>query len=620
MGRRPQTSPPRDHALVVVVASSAKLAERVRHACRGTDQVVIVDGDAELQNALSTNVRLIVVGDASRGLRGADLVHKLQSHYSRNAHPVPPIVTVGVDLPLGEVFYRAPAQIGDAEFVSIINSALSTRRPPEIALDRDAQRLNQIYQYGRRLADQRDLVAAARLAASAAAALVSGEHAHVWYVDEASGSLWAGGGALQEEENQELSAAHGIAGFAVRVNQALAVTRASDDPRFVSAVDNPMGKRDDRLVAVPVATAGGEVHAVLVVTRHSNAAPFSDGDVGDLRELAHAWAPFLHQQSKELHVKNLVQSEYVNPGGERLFRDEALAAQQFRTATGDVIRVHPGWVKGVFWLIIGGFFAALLFSAIARVHRYAKGPAVIRITGRSEVISTTPGSVAAVRVAPGQRVAAGQLLVQLSNNEQSAAMATIQAEFERNLIVYLQAPNDPGIRQSLSGLVRQRDTAKAALEARQIYAPHDGVVREVLVGEGQLIEPGTVVASLAVPNAPGGARIVAFIPGSERPRLAAGQELRITISGFREADMILKVDRVSNEILGPQEAVRRYLGGRFAEATQIAGPVVVVEGTIATTSFVDSGETFEIPDGMSGLAEIKLKSESMLKTLIVGEK
>ena len=84
--------------------------------------------------------------------------------------------------------------------------------------------------------------------------------------------------------------------------------------------------------------------------------------------------------------------------------------------------------------------------------------------------------------------------------------------------------------------------------------------------------------------------------------------------------MILKVDRFTNEMLGPQEAVRRYLGGRFAEATQIAGPVVVVEGTIATTSFVDSGETFEIPDGMSGLAEIKLKSESMLKTLIVGEK
>lgn len=614
MGRRQQTTPPRDQAVVAVISTQTSLAARVRGAVRAADEVITVAPDRITE--LPSEARLIVLGDLGGSPPGG-VVAELSRRYQAAGLRLPPVVTVGVRQPVEEAFYQATATLGDRELHTIIASALALKQPPEIALDNRTHRLNRIYEYGRRFAEQRDLVAAAKMAANAALDLVSATRAHVWFVDETEGALWSGGDG--DEAHPALGAAHGIAGFAVRVGQLIAVPRAGDDPRYNPIVDNPHGAKDDRLAAVPIANAGGEVHAVLVATREKSLAPFGDDDLFDLRELAQTWAPFLHQLSKELQVKHVIQQAYANPNGDRIFRDEALAYQQLRTASGDVIRVHPGWVQSVVWLIVGAFVLGVVFTSIARVHRYAQGPAVIRMAGRSEITATQAGTVAAMRVKTGQSVAAGQLLVKLSDTEQTAAFSTAQAEFERNLILYLQAPNDKGIRQALSSLVKQRDAAKAALDARQIYAPHAGVIREILVGEGQRIEPGTVVASLAAAHGAGGARIYAFIPGTERPRLQVGQQMRLTIAGFRNTHVVIDVDRVSTEILGGEEAVRRYLGGRFTDSLTLTGPVVVVEGSLNKTSFQADGDTFEMPDGMAALAEVRLKSEPMIVALVAGE-
>lgn len=95
--------------------------------------------------------------------------------------------------------------------------------------------------------------------------------------------------------------------------------------------------------------------------------------------------------------------------------------------------------------------------------------------------------------------------------------------------------------------------------------------------------------------------------------------MRLTIAGFRNTHVVIDVDRVSTEILGGEEAVRRYLGGRFTDSLTLTGPVVVVEGSLNKTSFQADGDTFEMPDGMAALAEVRLKSEPMIVALVAGE-
>src|SRR5262249_13117063 len=144
---------------------------------------------------------------------------------------------------------------------------------------------------------------------------------------------------------------------------------------------------------------------------------------------------------------------------------------------------------------------------------YSEGAAVVRITGRTDLIAYDGGSVTAIEVTPGQTVTENQVLVRLHDTEQANKMRGLDAEFERKLVAYLQTPADPNVRTALSTLVAQRESAKASVDARVIRAPHDGTVREVLVNVGQRIEPGKVVASVARKDVAEGLAVLAFVPG-----------------------------------------------------------------------------------------------------------
>jgi membrane fusion protein (multidrug efflux system) len=286
-----------------------------------------------------------------------------------------------------------------------------------------------------------------------------------------------------------------------------------------------------------------------------------------------------------------------------------------RGQRGDVVRVHPGWVRAAYWLVLAALLAAVIYAALAHVHQYAEGAAVVQVTGRSELIAHEAGTIGALDVVRGQKVERGQVLARLHDAEQVGQLRTLETEFESKLVAYLQSPADPAVKQALGQIRSQRDSARLGVESRTIRAPHAGVVTEVLVRNGQRVEPGSVVMSIAQDLRAEGLTVIAFLPGGERPRLRAHQPFRLTLPGYRGAHLESEVRAIS-EVLGATEARARFLGERLGDSLPLAGTVVVVEARLASPTFEADGETFQLHDGMIGLAEVQMQSRSLLMSML----
>jgi membrane fusion protein (multidrug efflux system) len=259
-----------------------------------------------------------------------------------------------------------------------------------------------------------------------------------------------------------------------------------------------------------------------------------------------------------------------------------------------------------------------VFAALAKVHEYTSGAAIVRVTGRSDVVAFETGTVTALEVERGEVVEEGQALARLHDAEQLGHLRGLETEFERKLVAYLQTPADTPVRQALAQIVSQRESARAGVEAKVIRAPRAGVVKEVLVRNGQRVDAGTTVMSIVEQGATEGLSVLAFVPGTQRPRLRPRQQLTLTLPGYRGARISTRVIAVSSDVLGPNDARTRYLGERLGESLPIQGSVVVVEALLSSPSFEADGERYQLHDGMIGTAEIRLGSRSVLETLIPG--
>jgi multidrug efflux pump subunit AcrA (membrane-fusion protein) len=459
---------------------------------------------------------------------------------------------------------------------------------------------------------------AARVAVEAVVALTYSDRARCVFCDEDSGALWAEGTmTMAVQVEREGYASTGLVGFAVRTVASIAVPHASDDALYNHDIDDPRGHGRERILVQPVTGLDGHVHAVLIALREPDKRPFTEYEVGTLEALATAWQPYLEVLAMRVEADNIL-GDQLDKGPSEMFRQEAIVHMVRRGARGDVVRVHPGWVRAAYWLVLLSLVGAVTFAALAHVHQYTEGPAIVRYTGRSDVVAFEAGTIAALDVTRGQTVVAGQALARLHDNAEIGRLNGLENEFERKLVQYLQNPADPAVKQALAQIKSQRDTAKASLDSRVIKAPHAGVVKEVLVRNGQHVDPGKVVLSIVETGASEGLTVLAFVPGTDRPRLRAHQTLSLTLPGYRNARIAAEVRAVSSEVLGAAEARARYLGERVGDSLPLNGSVVVVEARLATGDFDADGQNYQLHDGMTGIAEIQLQSHTVLESLLPG--
>ena len=253
------------------------------------------------------------------------------------------------------------------------------------------------------------------------------------------------------------------------------------------------------------------------------------------------------------------------------------------------------------------------YAIVGTVDEYASGVGIVRVQGRRELTARLTGTVSAVEAQPGQRVRSGQVLARFHGDE--AELERLSREYDLQLVKVLDDPTDQAARARLTEIRSAREQARSQVDERLIKAPVDGVVSDVRIQPGKLIEAGMTVLSLV----PDDARfeIIAVLPGNYRPRLKPGMPLRLQMLGYAYSYSEVLIDTIGDQVVGPAE-IRRFLPTELADTLAIQGPVVLVTATLASPTFEAEGKTYEYFDGMQGVAEARIQSKSILVTLLPG--
>ncbi|HEX3760933.1 MAG TPA: HlyD family efflux transporter periplasmic adaptor subunit [Kofleriaceae bacterium] len=568
-------------------------------------------GDAALARIAAGGARILVVGRQLTDTTGEALLERTAAFVSDRRMPVTFLLagadgaTPAIDDAEVPVFYRLVRGMEPGRVSELMNRA-AARLPPPPPRESDPACAAIVRAHATAIGAELDPAGAARAAVAAVIELVDADRARCLYCDDESGVLWPG----------DSSASAGLAGFAVRAGVGVIVPRAGDDPLYRAEIDDPGSTGRERLAVQPVAGPDGHVHAVLIAVRGAARPPFTTAELDRLEALAAAWGPYLVYLELRLEADAIL-GDQLDRGPSDLFRQQAITHLVRRGQRGDVIRIHPGWIPAAYWLVLASLAAALIFAAIAPIRQYAGGAAVALVTGSSELLAHEAGTIDSLGVVRGQRVERDQVVARLHDAEQVGQLRALETEFESALVAYLQSPGDPQVKQALGESRAQRDRARLGVEARTIRAPRAGIVTEVLARNGQRVVPGTAVLSILEDAGAEGVEVVAFLPGSERPRLRLHQPLRLTLPGYGDAHITGEVDAIS-EVLGATEARARFLSDRRGDGVPAAGPVVVVEARLSSRAFESDGQTLQLHDGMVGAAEVQTRSCSLLQSLIPG--
>ncbi len=298
-----------------------------------------------------------------------------------------------------------------------------------------------------------------------------------------------------------------------------------------------------------------------------------------------------------------------------LFRREALEEYADGREEGSLLRVSPRWTAWTYPALLAVFLAGLLFVVFGRVREYASGPAIVRMAGHAELTARAAGTVEDVLIAPGERVAEGQVLVRFYSAAEQNEVERVRSEFELQLVRLLRDPADESARAAAAAIRPQLVLAEARLAERTVIAPHAGTVSDVRIRPGQLLAAGDPVLTLLRENQD--LELIAIVPGRYRPLLATSMRLRFEVSGYAHAYLDLEISAVGDEVVGPN-AVRRYLGAEVGDAVRLTGPVVVVRAPLPTGTFTADGREHDFFPGMQGIAQIAVRRESILVALVPG--
>jgi multidrug efflux pump subunit AcrA (membrane-fusion protein) len=506
------------------------------------------------------------------------------------------------------IFYLSQRPPSLDELAALIGNAVrlyEARRgaPPPPAAPAISSRF-EISEVLRQLALQPGLGERAEVLAEAAREAVDAPRAYCLLYDPHDDTLWTRDRATGSERRD--SAAVGIASFVLRSGMGLLLPRAGRDSRYDREADDPEGDGSERLIAAPVRDEDGRVLAVLVAVRSARESEFGPAHLELLERLAAPAAAFLPPARPEEAL-----------GDDPLFRREALESYQALDEAHDPLRISPSWTRWTYWTLLAALLAAVLFSLVGEVKEYASGIAVVWMGTRDDVTAEAAGTVTVVEVAPGQRVRPGQVLVRLHGAQEAAELARLDQEFELQLINRLRDPSDTGAEQALIALRTQRQLASERLGERTLRAPSSGTASDVRVRPGQYLTAGQAVLSIV--HDQDRPSLVVLLPGEFRPQLRRGMPIRFEMSGYRYAYQKLTVDAVGEEVVGPNEA-RRYLGPEIGDAVQLNGPVVILKARLPRPTFQAEGRAYRFHNGMHGNAEVEVRSEKILVTLVPGLK
>jgi biotin carboxyl carrier protein len=522
------------------------------------------------------------------------------------------VITVsrsGALAPAG-VYYQIDRSLDGEAIRQVVAGAFAQHRKPAAMPElTDAVRIARLAGAARLVAMQRSAMDLARAIAVEAPALVDANRASCLFFDAEAGLLWSAHDP--DEQGGIESPIAGLAGFAARTGALAVVDRAGEDSRYRPEVDNPSGKPEDRVAAVPIVDPNGEAHAVIMIVRDGRAAPFDGADRDLMVAFAARVAPVLDAFALEAKAESLTPPEPTP------FRPEAVAAYKARKDEGAALRLAPRWAAIVYWVLIALVVIGISYLCFARVNDYAEGPAVVIAEGQQAVTVRAPGTVSEVKVAVGDKVVAGQELVLLYGGTEAADLAATELQFERALVERMQRPDDTGAANGLAQLVAQRDRARHGLAEKTIRAPVSGTIATVRLRAGQPVQAGQ--EALTIVSGDGGVTLLCFLPASYAPLMKQGLTIRLELDGHPRAYQRTKVASFTTNASGPG-AVSQYLGDQLGDTVPVPGAVVLVRGHMEETEFVADKKKLKYRHGMTGKVAVRVRSQRMILSLIPGLK
>lgn len=300
---------------------------------------------------------------------------------------------------------------------------------------------------------------------------------------------------------------------------------------------------------------------------------------------------------------------------EALFRAEALDHHAHGEEEGDVLRFDKKWTHFAYRLVAGAAIVGFLFVSLFNIDEYAAGPAVVRVDGRRMITATVPATVEGFDLTPGQFVEVGAVLVRTYNVDEANELARATAEFDRQLVRMLRDPNDTTVKTSLATLRTAKEQARNVYESRTIRAQVAGYVSDVRVRPGQHVNAGDVLLSISPKDAVD-VSLMAMVSAEYRPMLKPGLKIRFELDGFRYEYSDLLATDISAEAVGSVE-VQRLLGQERSDSVTLdPGAKVIVTAKLPAATFSSEGRPYGYFDGLTGNAEVCVRSEPILVTLI----
>jgi hypothetical protein len=367
----------------------------------------------------------------------------------------------------------------------------------------------------------------------------------------------------------------GLIGYAARTGEGMRIPFATRDPRYDPNADNPTNQAEIHFIAHPIRNFDGSVFGVLTAVRSPDSEPFSVENEVCLEALATWMAPLLQMIWSELST---TMDEVASSTTSHIFRKEAIKSYDDNDSVGKPVWKIPQWLLWSHMLSVIFLSVGLAYLFLARAPEVISGPAVIRVKGKTTVEALGSGIVSEILVSRGDRVSKGDVLLRIEPN-----------------------PGD-----SLLDRIR-----------KEVRAPINGTVADIWIRSGQPVNAGEGVLTLSAGE--GGNEAIALLPGTYAPQVHARMAIVLRIDGYPQSREMFAIHDVDAENISSNDA-DRYIGKETAHTLNITAPVLLVRVEVPEDSFKSSSERFAYHDGMTAHAEVRVRREPLLFTLIPGVK
>lgn len=297
---------------------------------------------------------------------------------------------------------------------------------------------------------------------------------------------------------------------------------------------------------------------------------------------------------------------------ERLYRPNAWNAYRRGTELGEPLELSFGWGHAVHHALVLALLVTVALLVCVPIRDDVRGKAFVRFAGARAVGAASEGPVERVLVKAGERVKAGQPVVELHHAEASAQVERLTREHDGLWLRLLRDPLDLDARQAMTTTLPDLRRARALLAELTVRAPADGVVSDVRVVEGRHVAKGDTLFVVV----PEGARaeVVAVLPAAARPQLGTSSAARFWVDGA-DTNTGVQLTEVRGEAVGPTE-IARVLGPTVQGSVAATGMSIVVTGALAEQAFPSDGRLRPFYPGMSGELDVALDRKPLLFLLV----